>query len=188
MMPTSTTPRGFSLVELIVSVAIFSIIMLAVMSAYFNLIALDRQARAVNVVVDNLSFAVEAMTRGIRTGTEFQCVATGGNSTTGGCTCFTYMDTNLGKQVTYHLNGTKHTIERYVNNSGNFSCADGSPAIVDPMVTVTNLAFYVRGYGSADDVQPQVLFSLRGTMPADSKGHTTAFAIEEYATQRLFDL
>lgn len=182
-----STLSGFSLVELIVSVAIFSVIMLAVMGAYFNLIALDRQARAVNVVVDNLSFAVEAMTRGIRTGTQFQCVATGGDSTNGACTCFTYQDSDLGKQVTYHLNSTTHTIERYTAASGS-SCADGSPSIVDPMVTVTNLVFYVRGSSSVDDVQPQVLFSLRGTMPSDSKGHTTAFAIEEYATQRLFDL
>lgn len=179
--------RGFTLVEMIISVGIFAMVMLVATSAYYNLIALDRQARAINVVVDNLSFAVDAMTRGIRTGTGYQCVATGGNSTDGTCSCFTYMDSNIGKQVTYHLNTTKHTIERYVVASGS-SCADGASTITDPSVTITSLKFFVRGVGNSDDIEPQVLFTIQGTMPSDSSGRVASFTLEENASQRLLDL
>jgi len=179
--------RGFTLIELIVSMGIFALVMLVATSAYYNLIALDRKARSVNTTVNNLSFAVDAMTRGIRTGTNYQCVATGGDSVDGSCSCFTYADSELGKQVTYHLNATKHVIERYTASSGS-SCTDGSPAITDSAVTISTLRFYVRGSSSSDDLQAQVLFTVVGTMPADNSGTRTSFTLEENASQRVLDL
>ncbi len=176
--------RGFTLVEMIVSVGLFALVMLVATSAYYNLIALDRQARAVNVVVDNLSFAVDAMTRGMRTGTGYKCVATGGNSTDGSCTCFSYSDTNIGKTVSYYFDAPTHTIKRLVGSS---ACSAGT-VITDPSVTINSLKFYVRGVGNSDDLQPQALFTINGTMHSDNKGGVASFSIEENATQRLLDL
>lgn len=186
--PSRAAPvRGFTLVEMMVSIGIFSIVMLVATSAYYNLIALDRQARATNVVVDNLSFAVDAMTRGMRTGSGYQCVATGGNDTTGNCQCFSYLDSDIGKQVTYNFNTTKHDIERYVASSGSISCTNGT-AITDPAVSINTVRFFVRGTGNADDAQPQVLFTIQGSMPSDSAGHSATFTLEEDVSQRLLDL
>jgi hypothetical protein len=48
--------------------------------------------------------------------------------------------------------------------------------------------FYVRGMGTGDDQQPQVLFTVKGAMPADTSGNDATFVIEENATQRAIDL
>ncbi len=181
--------RGFTLLEMVVSVGIFAIMMLVATSTYFTLISIDRRARATNQVVNNLSFAVDAMTRGIRTGTAYHCLNgspdADGNSTNGLCTSFTYIDTGLNESVTY-LWKANHTIGRC---EGSGTCLDATASsITDPAITITSLAFYVRGAGASGDTQAQVLFTVRGTMPADSSGNTAAFVIEEAATQRLIDL
>jgi prepilin-type N-terminal cleavage/methylation domain-containing protein len=187
-MTRTTAPSGFSLVELIVSVGLFSLVMLIATSAYYTLINLDRRARATNEVVNNLSFAVDAMARGIRTGSNYKCVATAGDSTSGNCTCFSYTDSNLLQTVSYGIR-SDGTIGREKNGS---SCLDANLVrITDPSIKInvaTGLVFYVRGSASADNMQPQVLFTVKGTLPADNQGNTAAFNIEEDATQRLIDL
>lgn len=191
-MTHSRPQRGFTLLEMIVSIAIFSIVMLVATSAYFNLIALDRRARATNQVVNNLSFAVDAMVRGIRTGKNYQCLDGApdgnGNSTTGTCTKFSYTDSTLtgNNIVTYFLksNGTIGRCE----STGPCTLDASASSITDPAITISKLVFYVRGSGNGDDTQPQVLFTLSGAMPADSQGNKTTFVIEETATERLIDL
>lgn len=184
--------RGFTLIEIIVSVGIFAIVMLVATSAYYSLINLDRRARATNETVNNLSFAVDAMTRGIRTGTNYQCLNGSpdayGNSTTGTCTSFTYQDTSLstsGSVAVKYILKTNGTIGRC---EGGGACNDSTASsITDPSITITNLSFYVRGAGNTDDIQGQVLFTIRGTMPAEP-GKVSTFVIEEAATQRQIDL
>jgi prepilin-type N-terminal cleavage/methylation domain-containing protein len=184
-MTNTTSPRGFSLIEIIVSVGIFAVVMLVATSAYYTMISLDRRARSTTEVVSNLSFALEAMARGMRTGTAYKCVATGGNSTDGTCSCFSYSDSALGTPVTYHLMANK-TVGRATGTS---SCLDSlATSITDRAITVSSLVFYVRNVGSSDDYQPQVLFTIKGTMPADNTGSTTVFVLEQSATQRLIDL
>lgn len=194
-----TPQRGFTLLEMIVSVGLFAIVMMVATGAYFTLIALDRQARVTNEIVNNLSFAVDTMTRGIRTGTNYQCLNgtrdAFGNSTNGDCTQFSYTDTGLGMKVTYYLeaNGTIGRCE------GNGVCNDSTASkLTDPAITLSNtagsygLTFYVRGVGTTtapqSNQQPQVLFTIKGTMPGDSKGTLVPFVIEEDATQRQPDL
>jgi type II secretory pathway pseudopilin PulG len=174
---------------MIVSVGIFALVMLVATSTYFTLITVDRRARATNQVVNNISFAIDAMTRGIRTGTNYKCQPGGGNDISGSCSCFSYTDTGLNTPVTYHLMAN-HTIGRTI---GSASCPDDlAVPITDPAITVSKLVFYVRGVGTTTspfkDEQPQVLFTVLGTMPADSSGNTASFSIEGGATERLIDL
>jgi prepilin-type N-terminal cleavage/methylation domain-containing protein len=184
-MMWSSSRRGFTLIEIIVSIGLFSLVMLVATSAYYTLIGLDRRARATNEIVNNLSFAVDAMARGIRTGNNYKCVSTGGDGT---CSCFSYTDSNLLQTVTYGIR-SDGTIGR---EKGGTSCASADLIpITDPSIKIdvtSGLTFHVRGSASSDTMQPQVLFTVKGTLPADNKGNTTSFTIEEDATQRLIDL
>ncbi len=192
MMYSST--RGFTLLEMIVSVGLFSIVMTITISAYLGLISLDRRARATNQVVNNLSFAVDAMTRGIRTGTGYHCIdgtpdAYGNNQNPYGCTQFYYTDPGLqapNNVVTYYkkANGTIGRCE----SSAACTTDANSASITDPAITIQSIAFFVRGAGTSDNLQPQVLFTITGTMPMDNKGGVSSFSLEESATQRLIDL
>lgn len=183
MMNRTHRSRGYTLLELIVSVGIFSVIMLIVTSAYLALIDLDRKARATSDVMTSLSFVVESMGREIRTGTSYQCNTTGTNCTTGG-TSFRYTD-GRGRTITYR---------RLVDSSGKGAVmvdVNGTEsALTDPRVDVSTLTFYVRGVGTTGGdayLPPQVTFVLKGTVQTEP-GETVDFSLQGSATERYLEL
>lgn len=188
MIPSTQPLRGFTLLEMIVSVGLFSIVMLVVSVSYLNLIDLDRQTRSTNQLVSNLSFALESMTRNIRTGTNFACQSPSGpNNTSGTCSCFSFSDPS-SKVITY-LRKTDGTIGQ--NTGVSASCLDSTAVSLTDVHVSTNsstgLLFYVSGVGLADGVQPHVTITLRGSIVI-SPTRSTTFSIETGAVQRLIDL
>ncbi len=184
--------KGFTLVELIISIGIFSIVMLVATGAYYSLIALDRRARATNQVVSSLAFAIDTMVRGIRTGYNYTCnngtVDAYGNYVVGDCNSFSYTDAVLGTTVTYILksNGSIGRCE------GSGSCLESSAStLTDSSITIQKISFYVRGVGTASSPtwaqEPHVTFVISGQLPAGSNGQTVPFTIEEGATERLLE-
>ena len=176
--------RGFSLVEMIVSVGIFSIVMLAATSAYLTLIALDRRARAGNDVVNNLSFAIDSMARAIRTGDDYACGIAGGDCFGAGESRFSFTD-EQDRVVTYLL--SNGAIARCIGSPCN---AARRVPLTDSRVTVEALTFYVRGTTPGDNIQPRVIFSARGSLNVKELGTAVplSFTIETAATERRIDL
>jgi prepilin-type N-terminal cleavage/methylation domain-containing protein len=174
--------NGFTLVEVMVSVSIFTIVMVSATVAYLNLIALDKQTRSTNDVVDNLSFALDSMARSIRLGTSYDCLGgPGGNCPSGGTQGFQFIDSSGTNTVTYLLaNGAIATCTNIV-----CTAASATP-LTDSRVTVDKLTFYVRGVG-ADGVQPQVIIVMHGTLATDSKHAPQTFTIETMTTERGID-
>lgn len=74
-MPNShhRTTAGFSLIEIIVSLAIFSVVVTIAVGALLILIASSEQLRGEQSVMTNLAFAVDSMTREIRAGGAYFC-------------------------------------------------------------------------------------------------------------------
>jgi prepilin-type N-terminal cleavage/methylation domain-containing protein len=176
-MTTHKNQRGYTLIELIVSVAIFSVVMLVAGTAFLSLISLDRKARATNDLVSNLSYVVDSMERSIRTGTLY--------SSASGASTFSYTDAN-GRIISYRLtvNGTQGQIEQRID-SGTWS------ALTDPLIDVENLTFYPSGTAlgsTGDKLQPTVTIIIRGKMKPDSQSPEIEFVIESSATQRLIDI
>lgn len=64
---------GFTLIEIIVSLALFSVVITIAVGALLILIASNRQLQSEQSVLTNLSFALDSMTREIRTGTNYYC-------------------------------------------------------------------------------------------------------------------
>lgn len=64
---------GFTLVETLVALAIFSVVMVVSGGIVLSLISSNRQNQAVNSVVNNLSYSIESMVRDIKTGYEYKC-------------------------------------------------------------------------------------------------------------------
>jgi len=178
--------RAFTLVELIVSVGLFSIVVVIAMSAYLSLISLDRKARATSDVMTNLSFVMESMTRSIRTGTNYDCGSIGSIANCpSGSNYFSFLDEN-GQTDTYLLNTSDNTI-RTCQNSGTCT-AGGATVLTDPRIKVTNLTFYTQGAGTGDGIQPRVVFVISGSITPDAASSPISFTIESAATQRLLDL
>ncbi len=180
---------------MIVSVAIFAIVMVAVATAYLNLISLDRETRATSVLLTNLSFALDSMARSIRTGTTYRCVGASGDPN-GSCNHLMFTDAN-GCRVEYllSLTGGSHIRVKVTNQYASPSCTQiVDQQLTDARITVSNLTFIVSGVDAGgalgsggDNIQPIVTFTVTGTTVADSQ-HTSTFTIQTSATQRPIDI
>lgn len=71
--------KGFTLVELMVAVAVFSIVMVTAASALLNVIEANRKAQAIKTAINNINFALEAISKDMRVGTGYECSDGGGN-------------------------------------------------------------------------------------------------------------
>jgi prepilin-type N-terminal cleavage/methylation domain-containing protein len=70
---------GFTLVELMVSLTLFTIVVLAAVGSLYTVNNASRRVQAMRSVIDNLNFGLESMSRTIRTGNTVVC---GGASNT----------------------------------------------------------------------------------------------------------
>lgn len=73
MLLSNKNQTGFTLIEMIVSLAIFSIIVTITIGALLVLIASNQKLQGEQSVMTNLAFAMDSMTREIRTGTNYYC-------------------------------------------------------------------------------------------------------------------
>ncbi|MDE2021326.1 MAG: type II secretion system protein [Patescibacteria group bacterium] len=168
--------RGYTLVELIVAVGLFALVMVLASGAYLIMIGANRQAQSVSTGINNLSFALESMTRTIRTGSGYNCAGIG--DCVGG-TSFSLLDEN-GATVTYSLVGS--SIQK--NTAGVLS------TLTDPSVTVSSLTFYAYGTKpttAGDYRQARVTIIVSGTV-SSGPGKTEPFTVETGATMRGSDL
>ncbi len=83
--------KGFTLVEMIVAIAIFMIVAVVAVGSLVRIVALNRQAQALQASVNNVSFAIDSMSREIRQGSNIGCLQTYGGeqftpSASSGCT------------------------------------------------------------------------------------------------------
>jgi prepilin-type N-terminal cleavage/methylation domain-containing protein len=69
----SSNKSGFTLIEVIVSLALFSVVITIAVGALLILISSNRQLQNEQSVLSNLSFALDSMTREIRTGSNYYC-------------------------------------------------------------------------------------------------------------------
>ena len=59
---------GFTLIEMMVAVSIFAIVVMISMTAILSIVDSNRKAQSLKSVMNNLNFALETMTRSIKTG------------------------------------------------------------------------------------------------------------------------
>ncbi len=65
--------KGFTLIEIIVSLAIFSVVAVIAIGALVRVTSANRQAQAIQSGVNNVSFVLDAMSREMRVGTNYKC-------------------------------------------------------------------------------------------------------------------
>jgi len=80
-LPSNRSKKsGFTLIEIIVSLALFSVVITIAVGALLILIASNRQLQNEQSVLSNLSFALDSMTREIRTGSNYFCLSSGSST------------------------------------------------------------------------------------------------------------
>lgn len=180
--PKKVNTHGFTLIEMIVSMSIFTVIMLMIVGALISLDNAARKARAVRLVTDNLSAAVDSMSRNIRMGSTFHCgceVTAAAYATpkdcsftdnlgNGGDECFAFEgqkgdSADPSDQIVYQLSGSR--IQRSVDGGSTFL------DLTAPELNITGLDFFVYG-STVNQDQPVVTMLLQGIAGVTAKDET----------------
>ncbi len=182
--------RGFTLIEMLVAVALFVVIMLTVGSAVLSVLEGNRKAQATELVMNNLNFAMETIVRSLRVGSMYHCdVAVGlidvPRDCSGGASSIAFESSGgdrgtIADQVIYQLRN--NTIERSYDGGSNFV------PMTAPEVVVESVQFHVVGASGAPDTnQPRVLVRVQGRAGVSARVETR-FDIQTTVAQRSLDV
>jgi prepilin-type N-terminal cleavage/methylation domain-containing protein len=73
--------EGFTLIEMIIALAIFTIVAVIAVGALLKIVDLNRKAFSLKTSINNINFALESMSREMRVGRDYNCMS-GGTATT----------------------------------------------------------------------------------------------------------
>lgn len=188
--------RGFTLIEMVVSVALFAVIMLVAMGALLALVDANRKARAIESVMNNLNISLDSMVRAIRMGTHYNCgssaipsEATGGDcpggfDPPGTPALFSFApygsDPALpNERTTYSF--SEGRIYRSLNNGE-------AIAVTAPEVNIEEMQLYLLGSQPGDTTQPKVVIVIKGSTGDVGSRLRTEFYVQATAVQRALDI
>jgi prepilin-type N-terminal cleavage/methylation domain-containing protein len=198
--------RGFSLIELMVALTIFSIVMTVSIGTLIVLIDANGKAQALSSAMTNLSFAIDSMTRNLRTGRNFNCVSSISSTAQDGLINSFGVEEQqdcLGGQsaivftpgfesswrMAYRLNGD--VIEQWIDKPSQTDSwvaitSDAPPAAVD----ISTLKFIVQGsddyLSDGDDDQPRIVLLIAGTVE-NGLEEATEFQVQSNVIQRVLN-
>lgn len=185
--------KGFTLIELMVSIAIFSVVMTTALGSLLAISYADRKAESLRTVMDNLNFAMEGMSRSIRTGLDYHCGTSGTLTTaqdcaTTGSNFFVFL-ANDGYYTAYCLNNNSIMRLRVLAAASlrtSCSAVDGFLPITAAEISISNLRFLTRGAPRGDNLQPIVTLNIEGSTKI-SASNTTTFVLQTSMAQRIYD-
>lgn len=190
----SRTSSGFSLIELMVSMTIFAIVMTISIGTLLVLIDANAKAQALYQSMTNLSFAVDSITRNLRTANSYYCHSSSGVSGSSGWgegetrDCdnqngIIFTRERDGKRIAYRYNSTYQSIEQKVF-SGDWIRLTSS----DVHITVFTIS--VNGtedlYTLGDTEQPRISILIKGYVE-NGLDTNTDFVLQSNVTQRILN-
>lgn len=192
-----TTPNlacGFSLIELLVAVSIFTVVAMVSISALISVNDANKKAQTIRAIIDNLNFSVENMARNLRVGSNYYCGYSATERPPGDCpnssNAISFFDHN-GNWIVYYLSTDGRNQIRKISGTGTdlplTPYIDSAPGGLQPL-EINHLAFFVSGAASTgDNQQPRVVIVLSGTARYSEKIETK-FQIQTSVSQRSLDL
>jgi prepilin-type N-terminal cleavage/methylation domain-containing protein len=167
---------GFTLIEIIVSLSVFSAVILIILGAVLSIMNLQKKTNAFRAAQENLSYAFESIAKEMRTGTRYASVS--GDFPSHDIT----FKNDQGNQVVYKVGGGGNYDGQIVK------CVDGNPCVplTSSELVVDNLTFVIKGAGGNDGQQPWVRILVSCKVGAGTKYETSLF-LQTAVTQRKRD-
>ena len=177
---------GFSLIELIVALSIYLIIVMMGTGALLSMVDTSKRTQSLRTALDNVSIAIEDMSRTIREGTLYHCDNTitipsieVARECPGGATSIVFEGVNgttttANDQIIYRLDNVNSKIVKSVNAGTDWLDVTG------PKFTITDLQFYVI---AGVNEQPRVFMALKGEV-GDKATQRIGFTFQTTVTQR----
>jgi prepilin-type N-terminal cleavage/methylation domain-containing protein len=179
--------EGFTLIEILVSLSIFSLVVVVAAGALLTAMDGNRKTQGLKSVLNNLNFALESITREVRVGSEYGCDPADCEKTL----TFTSSD---GKLIMYKFNFTDNSTDGpggdHPNPTGQiFKSVDGGDAyeVTAPEVKIEDVHFYIEGESSGDSEQPKVFMTVNGYAGVKLRNRSH-FNLQTTITQRLRDV
>lgn len=187
--------RGFSLIEMLVSVALFATVMLISMGALLTLVDAARKARSLESVMNNLNISLDGMVRSIRQGTEYHCGSAAVPTNLADAACPGGNPANFAIVSFAPYNATPVTLAQrwaYKFETGRiYKSSNGGAmyeAITAPEVIITDMKFYIAGTSRGDVMQPKVVIVIKGRVGEATARSSSTFYIQATAVQRVLDI
>jgi prepilin-type N-terminal cleavage/methylation domain-containing protein len=182
------THTGFTLIELMMSMALFAVVTVVATTALISITDASRKAQALQSVMGNLNTALDGMVRSVRMGSQYT-VSGGGERLE--FTPYGADPADVSARWGYVWDdsdgdGSKDALFKDYVPKGYASRV--RVAVTAPEVRIEYVKFYIDGELSTDTKQPRVLLVLRGQAGAEKVKTTTTFSIQASATQRLLDI
>ncbi|NCO61882.1 prepilin-type N-terminal cleavage/methylation domain-containing protein [Candidatus Kaiserbacteria bacterium] len=190
--------NGFTLVEMLVALSLFTIVVTIVAGSILVLISGNQQVVKEQSVMANMSFVMDSMTREIRTGKNYYCDSSFGSQPdanqnqdcVSGNKAISFVEagnsitgSNNGR-IAYYFDSTNKTIMRKVGNS--------SPqSIVSNDIYIKSAKFFVTGTKSLSDNSPDVnqpTVTIVITATESSVSGEKPITLQTTITQRELDL
>ncbi|MHB1316870.1 MAG: PilW family protein [Minisyncoccota bacterium] len=176
--------KGFTLIEIMVSLSVFIVIMTVSLGSILSIIDSNSKSQNKKVSMDNLNFALESMSRTVRFGTNYYCGTTSSNPPpSNDCNVNTNNNSlsirsSDGSLIVYSLSGGR--IIKTVNGT--------SDPMTSSEITVTRLSFYVFNSAVWPDLgQPRVVMVLSGYV-GNKVSTKSSFNLQTMMSQRKLDI
>jgi prepilin-type N-terminal cleavage/methylation domain-containing protein len=207
-MVRTTHVEGFTLIEMLVSLALFTIIATTTVGTLLVVIGGNSQSVAEQSAMNNLSFALDSMTREIRTGTEYYCGSvaqvrsagvTGSASASADCSggapgisfreAGTSITSGVGnKRIAYYFDSSTNALMRQVGTDDPIRMT-GADVVVNQarFFTTGTVRMSDGGINSSSDIrQPTVTIAIDAT--AANANLVRNFVVQTTVTQRTLDI
>jgi len=178
MLFFSTKRGGFTLIELIVAVSLFSVVVSIAAGGFVSALRTQRQSSALTLANSNVSLALEQMSREIRTGKNFGCVGSlGGAETPSTCSNGLAFTNANGESVAYCPDGAGGIVRAL-----NSDCAAGEEITSDSVI-VNYLLF--RLVGTSGGQAPARVTILLGVGPREKEISGNVLNLETTVSSRF---
>jgi len=196
----SKSTTGFTLIEVMISTALFSVIMIIGITAVLSVNNTYRKTRTMRSAIDNVSFMMEDMARNIRLGYRYRCINNGaGSEDVLPSNIETPVDGSNCKGIAFEpywspsLGDVDDQVIYFIDDNGDiFKTTNGVFLDAVPMNSIdvkidpSKSGFTIIGAESSDDgIQPSVLIRINGT--AQGSRSSTEFNLQTTVSQRLID-
>ena len=200
--PYKVAVAGFSLIELLVALSIFTIVITMAVGTLLVLIDANGKAQNIQTTMTNLNFALDSMTREIRTGNNYICLTRTGLPSTVQSETATPVDCSSGNFLSIIEGGSSLTagsgssrIEYMLHDNSLYRRVGDATepwlAITSSDITIETLEFVVSGSrsynDSANEEQPLVSIFIAGEA-GELEAVDTSFELQTTVAQRLLDV
>lgn len=207
-----STERGFTLLEMLVSLAIFIVVAVIAVGSLVRITALNRQAQTLQASMNNINFVLESMSREMRFGSSFYCSGAlpGGwsNLDPGGCDMASapstqpinllFLSTRTGKKADntpcrlitgyrFRSDNGKLVMEKGIQRSCGSSISSWAPILDDVDVTLTGYQLGVYPMSGANEKNYAWAFVRLKGYAGTREREINNFDVQTAVSERIHD-